>query len=55
MIIIVTDRIVFSIMNDMILNRRVSITDKEALRDAQQSLSNMIYDFLSQHKFVSIN
>lgn len=39
-----------SILNDMILNRRVSITDKAALYDAQQSLTNMIYDFLLQHR-----
>ena len=39
-----------SIMNDVVLNRRVTILDKEALIDARRSLSVMLYDFLSQHK-----
>ena len=39
-----------SIMNDVILNRRVTILDKEALIDAKRSLSVMLNDFLQQHK-----
>ena len=39
-----------SIMNDVILNRRVTILDKEALLDAKRSLSVMLNDFLTQHK-----
>ena len=39
-----------SIMNDVVLNRRVTILDREALIDARRSLSVMLYDFLSQHK-----
>lgn len=34
----------------MILNRRMSLTDKEALKDAKRSLSVMLEDFLVQHK-----
>jgi hypothetical protein len=37
-------------MNDVILNRRVTILDKEALLDAKRSLSVMLNDFLTQHK-----
>jgi len=39
-----------SIMNDVILNRRVTILDKEALVDAKRSLTVMLGDFLRQHK-----
>jgi hypothetical protein len=38
-----------SILNDVVLNKRVSITDQTALKDAKRSLSAMIYDFLLQH------
>ena len=37
-------------MNDVILNRRVTILDKEALVDAKRSLTVMLGDFLRQHK-----
>jgi hypothetical protein len=37
-------------MNDVILNRRVTILDKEALLDAKRSLTVMLGDFLRQHK-----
>ena len=37
-------------MNDVILNRRVTILDKEALLDAKRSLTVMLDDFLQQHK-----
>ena len=33
----------------MILNRRMSLTDKEALKDAKRSLSAMLEDFLLKH------
>jgi hypothetical protein len=33
----------------VVLNKRVSITDHTALKDAKRSLSAMIYDFLQQH------
>ena len=39
-----------SIMNDVILNRRVTILDKEALIDSKRSLTVMLNDFLQQHK-----
>ena len=39
-----------ALVNDMILNRRMSLTDKEALKDAKRSLSAMLEDFLLQHK-----
>ena len=39
-----------SIVNDVILNKRVSLTDKEALKDAKRSLSAMLSDFLLQHR-----
>jgi hypothetical protein len=39
-----------SIVNDVILNKRISITDKDALIDARRSLSVMLNDFLVQHR-----
>eukprot|EP01038_Epipyxis_sp_PR26KG_P007397 gene7397-10082_t len=39
-----------SILNDVILNKRVSLSDKEALKDAKRSLSTMIYDFLKERR-----
>lgn len=39
-----------SIINDVLLNKRVSLTDKEALKDSIRSLTVMIDDFLSEHK-----
>lgn len=38
-----------SIVNDVILNKKMKITDQAALLDAQRSLRAMIYDFLLQH------
>jgi hypothetical protein len=38
----------------VVLNKRVSITDQTALKDAKRSLSAMIYDFLLQHGCVRI-
>ena len=40
-----------SILNDVVLNKRVSITDQAALKDAKRSLSVMLYDFLLQHRY----
>ena len=37
-----------SILNDVVLNKKLSITDQAALLDAQQSLQQMIYDFLNE-------
>jgi hypothetical protein len=37
------------IVNDVVLNKRTSLTDKEALKDAKRSLSAMLNDFMSQH------
>lgn len=39
-----------SIINDVLLNKRVSLTDKDALKDSIRSLTVMIDDFLSEHK-----
>ncbi len=39
-----------SIVEDVIFNRRVSLTDKEALKDAKRSLQAMLNDFLTQHR-----
>jgi hypothetical protein len=41
--------IVYSIFQDVLLNKKLSLTDQEALIDSKRSLSQMIYDFLSQH------
>jgi len=38
-----------SILNDVVLNKRTSITDQAALKDAKRSLTVMLYDFLTQH------
>ena len=38
----------FSILNDVVFNKKLSITDQAALLDAQQSLQQMIYDFLNE-------
>jgi hypothetical protein len=38
-----------SILNDVVLNKRVSITDHAALKDAKRSLSAMLSDFLNQY------
>ena len=37
-------------MNDVILNRRVTILDKDALIDSKRSLSVMLNDFLKEYK-----
>jgi hypothetical protein len=37
-------------MNDVILNKRTTILDKEALIDARRSLSVMLYDYSAHHK-----
>lgn len=39
-----------SIANDVILNKRVSLTDREALVDAKRSLNVMINDFLREYR-----
>ena len=39
-----------SILNDVILNKRTSLTDKEALKDAKRSLSVMLNDFITQQR-----
>jgi len=38
-----------SILNDVVLNKRTTITDEEALKDAKRSLKAMLNDFLTQH------
>ena len=40
----------YSIINDVLLNRRVSLTDKDALMDSKRSLTVMIDDFLRDQK-----
>jgi len=44
-----------SIVNDVVFNRRTSITDREALQDAKRSLKAMIYDFLCKHQKKSMS
>lgn len=39
-----------SILNDIVLNKRTSLTDKEALKDAKRSLGAMLNDYLLQSK-----
>ena len=39
-----------SIVEDVIFNRRVTLTDKDALKDAKRSLQAMLNDFLTQHR-----
>ena len=39
-----------SILNDIVLNKRTSLTDREALKDAKRSLGTMLNDYLSQSK-----
>ena len=39
-----------NIVEDVIFNKRVSLTDKEALKDAKRSLRAMLNDFLLQHR-----
>eukprot|EP01036_Dinobryon_divergens_P028176 gene28176-37077_t len=39
-----------SILNDIVLNKRTSLTDREALKDAKRSLGTMLSDYLSQSK-----
>lgn len=41
-----------SILNDVILNKKMKITDPAALVDAKRSLRSMLYDFLLQNKYV---
>ena len=38
-----------SILNDVVLNKRTTITDEAALKDAKRSLKAMLNDFLTQH------
>jgi len=38
-----------SILNDVVLNKRTTITDEAALNDAKRSLKAMLNDFLTQH------
>ena len=42
----------FSIFNDVFMNKKLSLTDQDALVDAKRSLSTMLYDFLTQHGYV---
>ena len=39
-----------SILNDVVLNKKVAITDREALLDSKRSLQTMLDDFLAQYK-----
>jgi nuclear-control-of-ATPase protein 2 len=39
-----------SILNDVVLNKKVAITDHAALKDSQRSLATMLDDFLTQYK-----
>jgi len=39
-----------SILNDVVLNKKVAISDRDALKDSQRSLAAMLDDFLAQYK-----
>ena len=39
-----------SIVNDVIFNNRVTLTDKSALHDSMRSLQTMLNDFLKEYR-----
>jgi hypothetical protein len=36
-----------SIINDVVLNKKLHVADQKAIVDAKRSLSKMLYDFLA--------